>query len=258
MHPNDPLYAEQWHLTRLGNIEKIWDEYSGAGIQIGIYDTGVRRRIRTLLPAMTRACTSPSQGCCRDGQPDPVLQPDSRPRAHGTAVAGIIGAQANNGEGGVGVAWGAALTSVNIADSLFVNAGNGDRFIEAIEQMVSFDVTNNSWNRFAPFFLPTDNISDPASYVLREVNAFAFVSETGRNGLGTVIVQGVGNNNLEVQGNGLNSTRFTISVAGAGPTGFMTDYSNYGASILVTAPTGPSLTVFTRRRRHCHDRSYRH
>ena len=41
MHPNDPLYSQQWHLTRLGDIEKIWDEYSGAGVHVGVYDTGV-------------------------------------------------------------------------------------------------------------------------------------------------------------------------------------------------------------------------
>ena len=41
MIPSDPLYAQQWHFVGalggisdpLGNIEKIWDEYSGAGIQ---------------------------------------------------------------------------------------------------------------------------------------------------------------------------------------------------------------------------------
>jgi hypothetical protein len=35
VHPNDPLYSQQWYLTKLGNIEKIWDEYSGAGVHIG-------------------------------------------------------------------------------------------------------------------------------------------------------------------------------------------------------------------------------
>ena len=48
MIPSDPLYAQQWHFVGsrrhrrpLGNIEKIWDEYSGAGIHVGVYDTGV-------------------------------------------------------------------------------------------------------------------------------------------------------------------------------------------------------------------------
>ena len=44
MHPSDPLYAQQWHLASLGDIEKIWDEYSGAGIHVGVYDTGVESR----------------------------------------------------------------------------------------------------------------------------------------------------------------------------------------------------------------------
>jgi len=47
--------------------------------------------------------------------------------------------------------------------------------------------------------------------------AFADVSEQGRGGLGTVIVQGIGNDNLDAQGCGLNGSRFTITVAGYGP-----------------------------------------
>lgn len=31
----------QWHFDYLGDIEKIWDEYSGAGIHVGIYDDGL-------------------------------------------------------------------------------------------------------------------------------------------------------------------------------------------------------------------------
>jgi hypothetical protein len=29
VHPNDPNYADQYYLTKIGDIEKIWDEYSG-------------------------------------------------------------------------------------------------------------------------------------------------------------------------------------------------------------------------------------
>ena len=116
MHPNDPLYAQQWHLTRLGNIEKIWDEYSGAGVHVGVYDTGVETRIRISPPTTTRACTSPSQACCRAARSIPSLQTDPTARGHGTAVAGIIGAPANKAKAASAIAWGAGLTSVNIAE----------------------------------------------------------------------------------------------------------------------------------------------
>lgn len=44
MTPNDPLYANQWHLRMLGNIEAIWNDYTGFGIHVGVYDFGVDYR----------------------------------------------------------------------------------------------------------------------------------------------------------------------------------------------------------------------
>jgi hypothetical protein len=35
---SDPLVAQQWHLKLLGDINTIWNEYSGADITIGVYD----------------------------------------------------------------------------------------------------------------------------------------------------------------------------------------------------------------------------
>jgi subtilisin family serine protease len=39
--PNDPLYASQWHLAMLGDIETIWNEFTGLGVTVGVYDEGV-------------------------------------------------------------------------------------------------------------------------------------------------------------------------------------------------------------------------
>ena len=41
MNPNDPLYPSQWHFSLMGNIQKIWDEFSGAGVNVGVYDSGI-------------------------------------------------------------------------------------------------------------------------------------------------------------------------------------------------------------------------
>lgn len=50
MTPNDPYYAYQWHYGLLGDIEAIWDEYNGAGVHVGIYDTGVDAANPDLAP----------------------------------------------------------------------------------------------------------------------------------------------------------------------------------------------------------------
>ena len=47
-----------------------------------------------------------------------------------------------------------------------------------------------------------------------------YASANGRGGLGTVIVQGVGNDNIDAQYSGLNASRFTITVAGIQEDGF--------------------------------------
>ena len=78
MHPDDPLYSQQWHLTRLGNIEKIWDEYSGAGIHVGVYDFGYhsrasrsRRQLRSPT-AMSSSSGNPAQRRARSPTPRPA------------------------------------------------------------------------------------------------------------------------------------------------------------------------------------------
>lgn len=65
---------------------------------------------------------------------------------------------------------------------------------------------------------------------------FGYASELGREGLGTINVQGAGNNNIDSQFSGLNASRFTITVAGIQEDGFPANFANYGACILVTAP----------------------
>ena len=124
--------------------------------------------------------------------------------------------------GFVGVAWGANLTSVPIIDPevQFTSTIRTSRdLLSAIHQMVSFDITNNSWNALADYS-PGAGLIDPLSQ-FRQINLeYEHAAENGRNGLGTVVVQGVGNDNLEAAGNGVNASRYTITVAGTREDGF--------------------------------------
>ena len=240
MIPSDPLYAQQWHLTRLGDIETIWDEYSGAGITVGIYDGGVQLDHPDLL-----ANYDPSLGVIIDGEPLDGEPNTTTPVAHGTAVAGLIAAAANNGLGGVGVAWGSTFTSVDLLDPDSPLLDNFANYYSGFHQSVNFDVVNHSWNaNLTNAYALYANLygSDDFAGVNTE---YDYVSANGRGGLGTILVQGVANNNIDAQYSGLNASRFTISVAGAGSDGFAADYSNYGACVLVTAPTASTFPVPT-------------
>jgi Ca2+-binding RTX toxin-like protein len=237
--PTDPLYATQWHLGMLGNIEAIWNEYTGAGIHVGVYDEGVDYNHEDL------AANYDATRHVRDtlnAAVDPFPLTDLN--GHGTACAGIIGA-ANNGIGGVGVAWGVTLTGVNISfDNTSVYgsvAGPLADFLDVVGQAAAnFDIMSNSWGSFPGYYAANGILG--GGFGTQTVAAYSTLSATGRGGLGTIIVQAAGNDNEDAGGDGINSTRFTITVAATEQTGIAADYSQFGACILVTAPAAAVTT----------------
>ena len=47
--PNDPIFAQSWHMRDTSGIDTdinvtwVWEDYTGAGVRVGIYDDGVQR-----------------------------------------------------------------------------------------------------------------------------------------------------------------------------------------------------------------------
>ncbi|MBL8965335.1 MAG: S8 family serine peptidase, partial [Phycisphaerae bacterium] len=124
-------------------------------------------------------------------------EPRSADDNHGTAVAGVIGAE-RNGLGGVGVAYGANLVSIYspllLSDMIF-----GDVIANAYTHALNFDILNDSWG-FAPksqqfaqnvpwAFLDNFRTSTFAA----EATALKKLADQGRGGLGTIVVQSAGN-----------------------------------------------------------------
>jgi Ca2+-binding RTX toxin-like protein len=229
--PGDSLAATQWHLFRLGDLARIWDEFTGAGVHVGIYDDGVQYTHHDLNANYDPTRHVVIGATTFDG--DNVLGIDG----HGTAVAGLIAAE-NDGNGTVGVAFGASLTGVNIFDTasaLDINAAVPTGFYNAIAQSNRYDVVNNSWGS-EPGFLAFQNIDVAGSFAALTLAGWASASAIGRGGLGTIVVKSAGNDERDAQGDGLNASRYTITVAAIGDSGFAASYSNHGASILVGAP----------------------
>lgn len=215
--PTDNLYANQWYLTRIGDIETIWDEYNGAGVHVGVYDDGIEYTHPDLDDNYDPSLHVVIKGNVID--PMPVDGP------HGTSVAGIIAAELN-GTGTVGVAWGAGLTGVNIfsgAASTFAG------FQAALQQLGQFDVTNNSWGydqRFAP-----------DSSIAFEAGLFEASLVNGRDGLGTINVKAAGNDDANANSEAIEASRATVTVGAYDDTGDASYYSNHGANLLVSAPS---------------------
>ncbi len=234
MTPNDPLSAQQWHFGLIGNILRVWDDYTGRGVRVLVVDDGVQYTHPDLA-----ANYLPDHFAFGSEVFDPT--PLRRADAHGTACAGLIAAAAN-GLGGVGVAFGARITGLNMLED--TQNRSPEVFLASLAHGRDFDISSNSWGS-VPAYLGFQNLSDPESDSGRIHAVYAGMAEEGRGGLGTVIVQAAGNEARNAQGDGVNASRFTITVAAVEQSGFVTDYSNFGSCILVAAPAASVTTDLT-------------
>src|SRR5690606_26597046 len=106
----DPLRDKQWGLDQI-NAEAAWGVTTGTGAVVAVVDTGVDLKQPDLAGRLLPGATF--TGCagtrpCGNGDfrgPDGTNDGDE----HGTRVAGIVAAVANNGIGVAGVAPGAKI-----------------------------------------------------------------------------------------------------------------------------------------------------
>jgi PKD repeat protein/subtilisin family serine protease len=164
----DPLYDQQWHLSAT-NVPQAWqwledNGYAPGGsrdVVVAVIDTGVDYTHPDLAANMwvNAAEFNGSPGVDDDGNGyvDDIcgadtVYPDGDPQddhGHGTHVAGIIAAQANNGIGGVGVAYNVQLMAIKAAQYSGVLASSD--IAEAIYYAVAqgADVINMSFGGYA-------------------------------------------------------------------------------------------------------------
>ena len=110
---NDPLLAQQWGIFAIG-ADRVWSSTTGTGVIVAVVDSGSGPHpdlAENLLPGRSFFGLVESQ----DGT-------DIDASGHGSHVAGIIAAAANNGIGGSGVAPNAKILPVKVLDQ----AGQGD------------------------------------------------------------------------------------------------------------------------------------
>lgn len=102
-NPNDPMFADQWGLQRIG-VPRGWQIVRGsADVTVAVIDQGVQLNHPDLLlhPQSWNASTD---------------TPDGSPTGnHGTACAGIVAARMDNGVGIAGVAGGSRIMAIATA-----------------------------------------------------------------------------------------------------------------------------------------------
>ena len=110
---NDPLLAQQWGVFATG-ADRVWAVTTGRGVTVAVVDSGSGPHpdlAENLLPGRSFMNSTETQ----DGN-------DIDASGHGSHVAGIIAAAANNGIGGSGVAPNAKILPIKVLDQ----AGQGD------------------------------------------------------------------------------------------------------------------------------------
>lgn len=237
MIPNDPFYASQWHFSLIGDIEAIWDEYSGAGVSVLIYDDGIQYDHPDLDDNYDGSGHFSTQFQTFDPYPE-----DLSVDGHGTSVSGLIAAEANNGIGGVGVAHGAKITGIDLFNDLSTQPLSVEH--DAFEYGKNFDIMSNSWG-YTPDFSPYLDLGDPISETAQLLNAMEVAVNEGRGGLGSVITLAGGNETMNAGGYGGVGSQLTIAVAATNALGMIEDYANWGPSLLLSAPGATDTTDIT-------------
>jgi subtilisin family serine protease len=242
--PNDPLFAQdQAAVMNAIQAPQAWDLTTGSSsVMIAVLDTGADYNNPDLAGSL--ATKSHGNGKHNDHDADDIVAIDGIDgdgdvidnNGHGTAVAGILGAQGNNGVGLAGVAWGSRI----VVAKCFDDSGATDddtliRCYQAITQMklsgkYNIRVANNSWG------------GEPSSGCLEQA-----ITAAGNAGILSVFAAG-----NHAEGQDLDTTPeypaaanlpSMITVASATLDGALSPDSNYGAGSVDLAAPGVNVTT---------------
>ena len=217
--PDDPHWNLQYGLTNI-HAPQAWDMSVGsAAVVIAVVDTGVDLTHPDLAPKLVAGYDFVNG--------DDVPQDDN---GHGTHVAGIAAAQGNNGEGVVGVSWGARVMPVKVlsasANGSFADAAAG--IIWAADhgaQIINLSLGGSSYSQV---------FKDAVDYAYGK--GVMLVASSGNNGGGAILYPARFANVMAVGATDSNNVRAS--------------FSNYGAELDVVAPgvniysTGPGTYYY--------------
>lgn len=270
--PTDPYFPYQWNLFNVGqvvnyeglqdifgepmediNVVPVWqDGVTGEGVLVAVVDTGMFVAQPDVHPDLDDNISVYRYNALAGGT---NVSPGTAAGAgHGTAVAGIIAAEGNNGEGIVGIAYGAEIMPIKLLPTSFADPPLTNLAISnaLTANGAPVDVFNNSWG-------PSDEtrvVDGPDAFLLGVLQS---VATTGRNGLGSILVFASGNGAGpqfspgfqdigiwdSAGSDGYVNSRYTIGVGVVdhdgsvyNNDGSLTLYGEVGPSVLVVAPTG--------------------
>ncbi len=253
--PNDPRYGDQWALHNTGqgggfvdadiDAPEAWDIQRGSSqVVVGVIDTGIDYNHPDLQANMwknpgesgngkeTNGVDDDGNGYVDDWRGWDFANNDNDPfddNAHGTHVAGIIGAVGNNGKGVSGANWTVSLVGLKFLTGS--GSGTTDDAIEAILYAVQmgFPILNNSWGG--------GGFSQGLADAIEAANqaGILFVAAAGNNGR---------NNDTSPNYPSNYTSENVLAVASSDRRDLRSSFSNYGlVSVDLAAPGSDILST---------------
>ncbi len=245
--PNDNYFANQWDLTNpTGGIgmPSAWDMATGAGVKVAVLDTGITTHSDLSGQIVGGYDFISSSATARDGNgrdSNPADEgdwnaanecgsgvPKSDSSWHGTHVTGTIVAKTNNAAGIAGIAYGAKVVPVRVLGKC---GGSVSDIVDAIVWSSGGSVSGVPAN------------ANPAKVLNLSLGgggacgSFQAAINTARAN-GATFVVAAGNENQNVSNSSPANCSGVVSVASTTKTGARSSFSNYGSTIVISAPGG--------------------
>lgn len=253
--PNDPYFEEQWYL-RAVNLPEAWDFAKGSPmVTVAVLDSGVDLSHPDLRDRIwNNVAEIPGNGIDDDrngyiddiqgwdfvdgdSDPDPEITADSQKDGanHGTIVAGIIGASANNDEGIAGVNWNVRILPLRVLDA----EGSGNTL--SVVRAIRYAVTAKA--KIINISFTGSGYSQALAEVLKEAHD-----------AGVLVVAAAGNEGDTERGGDLNiypsypacyrgpsGESLVLGVASLDKNGLKSSYSSYGSDCIGISAPGESF-----------------
>ncbi|HTS21823.1 MAG TPA: S8 family peptidase [Casimicrobiaceae bacterium] len=247
--PNDPLYSQQWALSDpVGglNAPAAWDLQTGSsGVTVAVIDTGITAHpdlVGRILPGYDFITDA---GMANDGNgrdPDPSDPgdgtrdnqcgdgiPGEPSFFHGTFVSGLIAADTNNGVGIAGLDWNAKILPVRV---LGVCGGTFDDILDGLMWAVGQPVAGVPPN------------PNPARVINLSLGGVGPCPQSFQDAInialaqGAVVVAAAGNDSEDAMNSAPANCSGVITVGASTRGGDITQYSNFGPRVNLSAPGG--------------------
>jgi subtilisin family serine protease len=221
--PGDPLAGEQWQLgSAVMGLPQAWDQTTGSqDVTVAVVDTGVRLSHPDLAGNLWRDPTSGLHGVNLVSGGEPVDD-----MGHGTHVAGIIGAEGDNGVGVAGVAWRVRIMPVKVLD------GEGNGTASGVAAGIRYAVSHGA--RIVNVSLNGPGRSQDLEDAIREARA-----------AGVLIVCSAGNDGRSLDSQPSYPASYpednVIAVAATSRDGGLASFSNSSASAVALAAPGDEI-----------------